>query len=84
MTCAIRLAKTKAQISFAVTLICAFVFAFADCWFSHEVAHIYKHIGFVLCHLCNGKEMTLIIVKKSWESVINSTIILNSNTSVCI
>ena len=30
-------AKTKALISFAVTakLICAFVFAYADCWFSH-------------------------------------------------
>ena len=37
-----RVAKTKALISFAVTakLICAFVFAYADCWFSHEVAHL--------------------------------------------
>ena len=36
-----RVAKTKALISFAVTakLICAFVFAYADCWFSHEAAH---------------------------------------------
>ena len=35
------MAKTKALISFAVTakLICAFVFAYADCWCSHEVAH---------------------------------------------
>ena len=35
-------AKTKALISFAVTakLICVFVSAYADCWFSHEVAHI--------------------------------------------
>ena len=35
-------AKTKALISFAVTakLICVFVFAYADCWFSHEAAHI--------------------------------------------
>ena len=33
-------AQTKALISFAVTakLICAFVFAYADCWFSHEAA----------------------------------------------
>ena len=40
--CTIRVAKTKALISFAVTakLICAFVFADADCWFSHAVAHI--------------------------------------------
>ena len=30
------------MISFAVTakLICVFVFAYADCWFSHEVAQI--------------------------------------------
>ena len=36
-----RVAKTKALISFAVTakLICVFVFAYADCWFSHEAAH---------------------------------------------
>ena len=33
-------AKTKALISFAVTakLICDFVFAHANCWFSHEAA----------------------------------------------
>ena len=36
--------KTKALISFAVTakLICVFVFAHADCWFSHEAAQIVK------------------------------------------
>ena len=34
--------KKKALISFAVTaqLICAFVFAYADCWFSHGAAHL--------------------------------------------
>ena len=39
--CTICVAKTKALISFAVTanLICAFVFAYADCWFSHAAAH---------------------------------------------
>ena len=39
----IRVAKTKALISFAVTakLICAFVFAYADCWFSHGGTQIY-------------------------------------------
>ena len=33
-------AKTKALISFAVTvkLVCAFVFAYADCWFSDVAA----------------------------------------------
>ena len=36
------MAKTKALTSFAVTakLVCAFVFADANCWFSDEVAHI--------------------------------------------
>ena len=35
-------AKTKVLISFAVTakLIFAFVIAYADCWFSHEAAHM--------------------------------------------
>ena len=40
--CTIRVAKTKALISCAVTapLICAFVFAYADCWFSGALTHI--------------------------------------------
>ena len=41
-------AKTKALISFAVLisfaitakLICVFVFAYTECWFSHDVAHL--------------------------------------------
>ena len=35
-------AKTKAMISFAVTaqLICAFGFAYADCWFSDAAAQL--------------------------------------------
>ena len=42
MDCTIYVAKTKALISFAVTakLICVFVFAYANCWFSHDAAHI--------------------------------------------
>ena len=34
--------KTKALISFAAIakLICVFVFAYAKCWFSHNVAQI--------------------------------------------
>ena len=35
-------AKTKALISF-----CIFVFAYADCWFSHEAAHIISLCGLV-------------------------------------
>ena len=40
--CTIRVVKTKALISFAVTakLVCAFVFAYANCWFSHAQAHM--------------------------------------------
>ena len=40
--CTNRVAKTRALICFAVTakLICVFVFAYADCWFSHAAAHI--------------------------------------------
>ena len=40
--CTIQGAKTKALISFAVTakLICVSVFAYADCWFSHDAAHL--------------------------------------------
>ena len=35
-------AKTKVLISFQVNakLICTFGFAYADCWFSHEAAHL--------------------------------------------
>ena len=42
MECNIRVAKTKALISFAVTakLICVFVFAYAKSWFSHDEAHM--------------------------------------------
>ena len=40
--CTILVAKLKVLISFAVTakLICAFVFAYADCWFSHAVVQL--------------------------------------------
>ena len=53
--CTTHVAKTKALISCAVTakLICAFVFAYADCWFSHAVAHIlllYHKLSLFLLH----------------------------------
>ena len=43
--CTIRLAKTKALISFAVTakLICVFVFAYAKSRFFHDEAHMFGH-----------------------------------------
>ena len=39
------MAKTKALISCAITgqLICVFVFAYANCWFSYAKAHILLH-----------------------------------------
>ena len=39
---------SEALISFVVTakLICVFVFAYADCWFSHEAAQIKDWSGF--------------------------------------
>ena len=53
--CTIQEAKTKALISFAVTakLICVFVFAYAERWFSHDAAQIesVKYTKFIYLHL---------------------------------
>ena len=51
--CTIRVVKTKALISFAVTakLICVFVFIYADCWFSHEAAHLLPNFAMISCRL---------------------------------
>ena len=45
-----RVAKTKAQISFTVTakLICAFAFAHKKCWFSHDAAHFKNQYYIIL------------------------------------
>ena len=42
--CTIHVEKAKALISFAVTakLICAFVFAYANCWFSDAANHLFS------------------------------------------
>ena len=47
MNCTIRVVKSKVLISFAVTgkLICAFVLAYADCWFSHAAAQLLSTTG---------------------------------------
>ena len=49
--CTIRVATTKTLISFAVTvkLICACVFIYAKCWFSHKVAHIFTRQSVFSC-----------------------------------
>ena len=50
----IREARTKALISCAVTaqLICAFVFAYADCWFYDTVAHYYYFVFVIAMNTC--------------------------------
>ena len=47
-----------ADISFAVTakLICVFVFAYADCWFSHEAAQLWEKT----CHLVSSRVHTIL------------------------
>ena len=54
--CTIRVAKSKALISFAVTakLICVFVFAYADCWLSGAVAHLLT-MSHLNCKACPRK-----------------------------
>ena len=58
MDCTIRVAKTKALISFAVTakLICVFVFAYAKIRFSHDAAQFIQDLDF---HHCLGDKAYL-------------------------
>ena len=53
-------AKTKALISCAVTaqLICAFVFAYANCWFSH-------YLSLVLSSLVVGRNEDKFVIKSA-------------------
>ena len=53
--CTICVPKTKALISFAVTakLICVFVFAYANCWFSHGVSHFMNITRSSLLTVCS-------------------------------
>ena len=81
--CTIRIAKTKALISFAVTanLICVFLFAYADCWFSHEVAHLsYDVTVFQWITSCNNSVMTthiLTLLPEYVPSLTSVTTMLN-------
>ena len=54
MDCTIRVAKTKALISFAVTAICVFVFAYAKSRVSHDEAHICHPVGLLIMCLIYG------------------------------
>ena len=51
----IRVSKTKALISFAVSakLVCAFDFAYADCWVFHGVAHLNNFCAKLLVLIVN-------------------------------
>ena len=56
MNCTIRVAKTKALISFAVTVkqICVFVSAYANSRFSHNEAHICMvQLGVTFVQICS-------------------------------
>ena len=57
----IRVVKTKALNSFAVTakLVCAFVFAYAICWFSHAKAHFMRAL--LECKCAVNQCFTLVI-----------------------
>ena len=69
MDCTIRVAKTKALISFAVTakLICVFVFAKG--WFSHDVAQMTKLAEQPLQRPMQGAQCTcrLVLVDNCFE-----------------
>ena len=59
MHCTIGVAKTEALISCAVTaqLICAFVFAYAFCWFSDAVAEIV--LGMLASPVCQDSNCNI-------------------------
>ena len=52
--CTIHVAKTKVLTSFAVTvkLVCAFVFAYADCCFSYSATHLLSSLILCILHGC--------------------------------
>ena len=65
--CSVRVVKTKALISFAVTaqLIRGFVLAYANCWFSHAVAHLSLFNQLILSASLLSLS-TLLLVDSSW------------------
>ena len=72
--CTFQVVKTNALTSFAVTaqLIWVFVFAYANSWFSHEVAHILKKICFCI-QVCLAK--ALIICTETQQHLISIILI---------
>ena len=74
--CTIRVAKTKALISFAVTvkLICAFVFAWAKVWFFHDAALITMYYYFIIIITCIIIIIIFIIFKQ----------LMKNNVDLCL
>ena len=56
-----------------VKLICAFVFAYADRWYSHEAAHSYFLIMFVIAKL----QMYRKVLQTNFWNIVSSRILLN-------
>ena len=65
--CIIRVAKTKALISFAVTakLICVFVFAYTKLRFSHNAAHILMSYTFNAFRFSSANEVNVLQDRKT-------------------
>ena len=65
--CSIRVAKTKALISFAVTakLICVFVFAYTKLRFSHNEAHILMSYTFNAFRFSSANEVNVLQDRKT-------------------
>ena len=72
------LEKTKALIFFAVTakLICAFVFAYAKCWFSHYTAQIIYYVWDFLAHL--SQRLIGELIGCSWSGVRPSSLTISN------
>ena len=62
--CTIRVAKTKALINCAVTaqLICVFVFAYANYWFSHAAAQFSFSKKFEYCKSGNFRVTFILLI----------------------
>ena len=64
--------KGADQLRFTAKLICVFVFAYADCWFSHGVAHLLQKIlvGNFTIFFC----LFFLVLNHKWIDILNSTL----------
>ena len=70
--CTFRVAKTKVLIAVTEKLICVFVFAYANCWFSHEAALFF----FCLCDI--GSKLI------NYGQTSKQKFVLNLKASLCL